>query len=139
MRFIICLLNIFTFCNIHSLFQIGMALFLKNVSFHGILVDSLFNDKNSSIKRKQEVVELVNQGIADGTVQPLNTILFNHDQVEQAFRYMASGRHIGKVVIKVRTNFLYPFKIFCVVSLQTSFCFSLIIIASLECSLFFMS
>lgn len=86
-----------------------MALFLKNVSFHGILVDSLFNDKNSSITRKQEVVELVNQGIADGTVRPLNTILFNHDQAEQAFRYMASGRHIGKVVIKVRTNFLFSF------------------------------
>lgn len=104
-----CLLNIFALCNIHSLFQIGMALFLKNVSFHGILVDSLFNDKNSSIKQKQELVELINQGIADGTVQPLNTILFNHDQAEQAFRYMASGRHIGKVVIKVRTNFFFKF------------------------------
>lgn len=81
---------------------LGMALFLKNVSFHGILVDSLFNDKNVSIKMKQEVVELVNKGIEDGTVIPLNTVLFNHDQAEQAFRYMASGRHIGKVVLKIK-------------------------------------
>ena len=88
-----------------------MAFFLKNVSFHGILVDSLFNDKDSSIRRKQEVVDLVNQGIADGTVKPLNTILFNFDQAEQAFRYMASGRHIGKVVMKVKKMFAYIYLI----------------------------
>lgn len=78
-----------------------MAIFLKNISFHGILLDALFNEKNTSTETKQEVVELVNKGIADGTVKPLNTVLFNHDQAEQAFRYMASGRHIGKVVMKV--------------------------------------
>lgn len=78
-----------------------MGLFLKNVSFHGILLDSLFNDGTISVKMKKEVVDLVNKGISDGTVRPLNTVLFNHDQAEQAFRYMASGRHIGKVVLKV--------------------------------------
>lgn len=78
-----------------------MAVFLKNISFHGILLDALFDEKSSCIRSKREVVELVKLGMASGVVRPLNTILFNHDQVEQAFRYMASGRHIGKVVIKV--------------------------------------
>ncbi|XP_054723843.1 fatty acid synthase-like [Uloborus diversus] len=81
---------------------LGMAIFLKNMSFHGILLDALFERTTYSSRAKRELVALVNKGIADGVVQPLNTILFNHDQAEQAFRYMASGRHIGKVVLKVR-------------------------------------
>ncbi|XP_035227546.1 LOW QUALITY PROTEIN: fatty acid synthase-like [Stegodyphus dumicola] len=81
---------------------LGMSLFLKNTTFHGILLDALFQDKSYSDLAKREVVELVRKGIADGTVTPLNSILFDHDQAEQAFRYMASGRHIGKVVLKIR-------------------------------------
>ncbi|GFS78340.1 fatty acid synthase [Nephila pilipes] len=81
---------------------LGMAIFLKNISFHGILLDALFENKSYSSRAKKEVVQLVTDGIANGTVKPLNSILFNHEQAEQAFRYMASGKHIGKVVIKIK-------------------------------------
>lgn len=81
---------------------LGMAIFLKNISFHGILLDALFENKSYSSRAKKEVVQLVTDGIANGTVKPLNSILFDHMQAEQAFRYMASGKHIGKVVIKIK-------------------------------------
>ncbi|GFY63851.1 fatty acid synthase [Trichonephila inaurata madagascariensis] len=81
---------------------LGMAIFLKNISFHGILLDALFENKSYSSRAKKEVVQLVTDGIANGTVKPLNSILFGHEQAEQAFRYMASGKHIGKVVIKIK-------------------------------------
>lgn len=78
---------------------LGMALFLKNVAFHGILLDALFEEGNSEW---EEVSRLLREGIVGGVVQPLKTTVFERDQVEQAFRYMAQGKHIGKVLLKIR-------------------------------------
>lgn len=75
-----------------------MALFLKNVAFHGILLDALFEEGNQEWK---EVYQLLNEGIVGGVVQPLKTTVFERDQVEDAFRFMAQGKHIGKVLLQV--------------------------------------
>lgn len=76
-----------------------MAVFLKNVTFHGILLDALFDEASIDW---QEVAALLRAGIRDGVVQPLNCTVFPKDRVEDAFRYMAQGKHIGKVVVQVR-------------------------------------
>lgn len=78
---------------------LGMAFFLKNTSFHGILLDALF-DSDSVDKR--EVVRLVSEGIKNGAVRPLPMTVFSEQQIEQGFRYMATGKHIGKVLLKIR-------------------------------------
>lgn len=78
-----------------------MALFLKNVAFHGILLDALFEEGN---REWEEVSDLLKGGIASGVVQPLRTTVFERNQVEEAFRYMAQGKHIGKVLLQVRPN-----------------------------------
>ncbi|TRY87148.1 hypothetical protein DNTS_010214 [Danionella cerebrum] len=78
---------------------LGMALFLKNIAFHGILLDALFEEGN---REWEEVSDLLKQGIASGVVQPLRTTVFERNQVEDAFRYMAQGKHIGKVLLQVR-------------------------------------
>lgn len=78
---------------------LGMSVFLKNTTFHGILLDALF-DSNSS--EKQEVKRLISEGIESGAVRPLPSSVFSEHQVEQAFRFMASGKHIGKVLLKIR-------------------------------------
>ncbi|KAL6094787.1 fasn [Pungitius sinensis] len=77
---------------------LGMALFLKNVAFHGILLDALFEEGN---REWEEVSQLLKEGIVGGVVQPLKTTVFERDQVEEAFRYMAQGKHIGKVLLQV--------------------------------------
>ena len=76
----------------------GMAVFLRNISFHGILLDALFEPGNPDW---QSVHDLVSNGIRDGTVKPLMTTVFERDDIEAAFRFMAHGKHIGKVLIKV--------------------------------------
>ncbi|XP_006886190.1 PREDICTED: fatty acid synthase [Elephantulus edwardii] len=86
----------FDLSNNHAL---GMAVFLKNVTFHGILLDALFEDASADWR---EVAELLRAGIRDGVVQPLKCTVFQKDQVEDAFRYMAQGKHIGKVVVQVQ-------------------------------------
>ncbi|XP_054286913.1 fatty acid synthase-like [Macrosteles quadrilineatus] len=80
---------------------LGMSFFLKNTTFHGILLDALF-DAGSENEDKKEVVRLVTEGIKNGAVRPLPCTVFSENQVEQGFRYMATGKHIGKVVLKIR-------------------------------------
>lgn len=74
-----------------------MALFLKNVAFHGILLDAVFEEN----QQWEVVSELLKKGIKDGVVKPLRSTVFNKEEVEAAFRFMAQGKHIGKVMIKV--------------------------------------
>ncbi|NWV97535.1 FAS synthase, partial [Machaerirhynchus nigripectus] len=79
--------------------HLGMSLFLKNVAFHGILLDSIFDGGN---QEWELVSELLKKGIKDGVVKPLRSTVFDKEEVEAAFRFMAQGKHIGKVMIKVQ-------------------------------------
>lgn len=77
---------------------LGMSVFLKNTTFHGILLDSLFENANDDWIRVHQLVE---QGIQNGIVQPLQSNVFRANEIEQAFRFMSQGKHMGKVVIQV--------------------------------------
>lgn len=102
-------------CNSGTCYTIsGMSVFLKNTSFHGILLDSLFDEDNSEW---EDVRDLVSQGIRSGVVRPLSYSLFEKYKIEEAFRFMASGKHIGKVLVEV--SFVLIFDFFCT---SNSFC-----------------
>ena len=75
-----------------------MAIFLRNVTFHGIQLDSLLMDGE---KEWSEVKALFTAGLKEGVVQPLETTVFGKHKVVNAFRYMAQRKHIGKVLIEV--------------------------------------
>ncbi|KAL0867964.1 hypothetical protein ABMA27_008631 [Loxostege sticticalis] len=78
---------------------IGMYFFLKETSFHGIMLDYIFDQNEDFRKRLQD---LLLSGIESGAVRPLTYCTFEKHEVETAFRYMAAGKHIGKVIIKIR-------------------------------------
>lgn len=46
----------------------------------------------------------MNIDLANGTIKPLPTTVFQAPQIEQAFRYLIGGKHIGKVLIQVRDD-----------------------------------
>ena len=75
-----------------------MALFLKNTSFHGVHLDRLMDAGNPDWPT---VAQLMKDGIASGVVRPLKSTTFQREEVEAAFRFMAQGKHIGKVLIQV--------------------------------------
>ncbi|XP_071632956.1 fatty acid synthase [Temnothorax longispinosus] len=79
--------------------RVGMSMFLKNTSFHGILLDALFGEDNAV---KKELVNHVSEGIKNGAIRPLQSTVFSEQQLEQGFRFMATGKHIGKVLVKIR-------------------------------------
>lgn len=78
-----------------------MEVFLKEISFHGVMLDTLFD---SPKEWKQKLQRQVQEGVDSGAIKPLVRTVFESDQVEQAFRYMAAGKHIGKVLIKIRNE-----------------------------------
>ncbi|XP_049271380.1 fatty acid synthase-like [Rhipicephalus sanguineus] len=80
---------------------LGMSVFLKGVTFQGVLVELLHGDDVIAGEERRRVAEYIRAGITSGAVRPLDTILFSRDQVEDAFRFMASGKHIGKIVLEL--------------------------------------
>lgn len=76
-----------------------MELFLKEISFHGVMLDTLFQSPNEWKKVFQRQVQ---DNIDSGAIKPLVRTVFECDQIEPAFRYMAAGKHIGKVLVRIR-------------------------------------
>jgi fatty acid synthase len=64
--------------------HIGMEIFLKETSFHGIMLDFLFC---STSEKKKVLRDIVAEGIESGAVKPLIRNVFAESEVEQAFRY----------------------------------------------------
>ena len=71
-----------------------ISAFQKGISFHGILLDNIFigDHKYKSILRK-----MITDGLKNGTIKPIQVKVFPKTDIEEAFRYMASGKHMGKV------------------------------------------
>ncbi|KAG8183231.1 hypothetical protein JTE90_014406, partial [Oedothorax gibbosus] len=82
--------------------KIGLKMFLKNISFHAVFLDELFDGEPSSIEDLLAIQNLVQDGIKTGVVKPLDRTVFGKTDVEEAFRYMAKGIHVGKVLLKIR-------------------------------------
>lgn len=60
-----------------------MEIFLRETSFHGIMLDNLFT---APIEWKKELHDCVTEGIKAGAIRPLSRTVFPDDEVEQAFR-----------------------------------------------------
>ncbi|XP_065210550.1 fatty acid synthase-like [Planococcus citri] len=59
---------------------------------------SMQNNQQQIHEIKNKMQDMLNQGI----IKPIHRIIFHADEVESAFRCMAAGKHIGKVLIKIR-------------------------------------
>lgn len=68
--------------------------FSKGISFHGILLDKLFSAES---KKKAIMWNKLKEGLENGAIKPLCRKVFEKHEIETAFRYMAAGKHIGKV------------------------------------------
>ncbi|KAJ4448692.1 hypothetical protein ANN_00082, partial [Periplaneta americana] len=78
---------------------LGMEVFLKGTSFHGVMLDNIFT---APIDVRRSLYNLMCEGLKSGAVQPLMRTVFPAEDVEQAFRFMTSGKHIGKVLVQIR-------------------------------------
>jgi len=81
--------------------KLSLGDFLRELTFHAVMVDNMFKapDEDKLILKK-----LLDDDMKRGIIKPLNTNVFNADEIENAFRLLASGKQIGKVVLKIREN-----------------------------------
>lgn len=47
---------------------------------------------------------MLDKDIKSGVIVPLKTNVFPAGDIEQAFRFLASGKHVGKVLLKLRES-----------------------------------
>lgn len=79
--------------------QLGLEIFAKEVSFHSVLLDIVFSGRNSDVQK--DLHKFIDSRLKDKSIKPLVRKCFEKHEVESAFRYMAAGKHIGKILIKV--------------------------------------
>ncbi|KAL3270572.1 hypothetical protein HHI36_021109 [Cryptolaemus montrouzieri] len=78
---------------------LGLKLLERDCSFHGVMLDQLFN-AHPVVRRM--VHRILTEGVRDGYIKPLSRTVFKMHEIEQAFRHMISGKHTGKVMIQIR-------------------------------------
>lgn len=62
-----------------------MEMFLKETSFHGVMLDSFFIANNEF---KTMFGKMFKEHLKTGSIRPLTRTVFADDQVEQAFRLL---------------------------------------------------
>jgi len=80
---------------------VGMQMYLRDVRFSGVGLNNVMRDDMPTL---EIISALMKEGIESGVVVPLQRTVFDHDQIEQAFRFMATGKHTGKVLLKIRNE-----------------------------------
>ncbi|XP_053963784.1 fatty acid synthase [Anastrepha ludens] len=81
--------------------KLGMSCFLKEITFHAVLADRLEFAADEEIYCLKHMIDV---GIEKGIIQPLPYTVFPAQDIEQAFRHLIGGKHIGKALIQVRED-----------------------------------
>lgn len=81
--------------------KIGLGIFLKEIIFRSVLVDNLCAAPADEVRK---ITNMVANDLQNGIIQPLKSTVFDVNELEKAYRYLATGKHVGKVLIKVREN-----------------------------------
>ena len=79
--------------------QLGMYFLLKDISFFAVEMDVKMMEDPEVI---EEFYDWMHKNSTNGMIKPINRTVFSAEETEKAFRYMTTGKHIGKIVIKLR-------------------------------------
>lgn len=78
---------------------LALGLLKNEQCYHGIMLDLLFKWEPY---RRRKTCGIIIEGLRRGFIKPITTTIFEKDDVINAFRHMTSGKHIGKVVIRMK-------------------------------------
>lgn len=80
--------------------SLSMETFAKEIQFRSIFADNLFFNEKLAI----QIFNMLQNDIDSGIIHPLPSTVFPANDVEKAFRYLSTGKHIGKVLLQIREN-----------------------------------
>lgn len=76
-----------------------------NKTMHGILLDKLFDPSDAATSSFRSQIEQISdelrRGLQLGYIKPIKQHVFARNEIESAFRFMATGKHMGKVLIAI--------------------------------------
>ena len=75
----------------------------NNASFHVVAMDAVFHGDEQLTR---EMLEEISTLVEEGALRPLPFRAFPASRIDSAFRLMAGGKHIGKVVVAFPTPFV---------------------------------
>lgn len=84
--------------------KLELGTFINELEFRAIFADSLFT-RDDDMKTVQAMIQ---RDLDNGIIQPLPSTVFDANDVEKAFRYMSTGKHIGKVLLQIREHEMDP-------------------------------
>lgn len=77
-----------------------MGSFAKEIEFRAVFADNLIH-----LPKEREILfKMMEKDIESGLIQPLHTTVFQMNEVEKAFRFLSTGKHVGKVLIQIRED-----------------------------------
>lgn len=79
---------------------LGMSVFKRGIAFRPVSVDKIAEMP----LELEQAIALITQDLKRGIIQPLPTTVFAADDIENAFRYIATGKHMGKVLLQIRQS-----------------------------------
>lgn len=80
--------------------KLDLGTFAKEIQFRSVMADNLFY-----LQKEREILfKMIQKDLDNGLIQPLASTVFQVNEVEKAFRYLSTGKHVGKVLIQVRDN-----------------------------------
>jgi len=81
--------------------RIGLLPFQKNLSYFAIDLDRMARERPDVVG---SMLSQIMRQIEAGELRPIPVSVFSVSSVAEAFRYMAQGKHIGKIVISVHNQ-----------------------------------
>ncbi|KAB0802399.1 hypothetical protein PPYR_04585 [Photinus pyralis] len=81
--------------------EIGMSIFLKNVSITGVCAEEIFDEPDDV---KEEVRAHVTKGLEDLVVRPIKREIVEHQDIASSLRKLKDVEYNGKIVIKLQDN-----------------------------------
>ncbi|XP_055326066.1 fatty acid synthase-like [Sitodiplosis mosellana] len=77
---------------------LGMSAFENETTFRAVFADNLIYMP----EERKIVYELMDKDLRTGIIQPLHSTAFHVNEIEHAYRFMSTGKHVGKVMIQIR-------------------------------------
>lgn len=73
--------------------SLGMSAFEREITFRAVFADNLIDMPDE----RKIIYELIDKDIRTGVIQPLHSTVFHVNEIEHAYRFMSTGKHVGKV------------------------------------------
>lgn len=83
--------------------SLSLKHFIRQINFKTVYVSHKNIDNMPDVLRKK-LLSKIQEDINSKAIQPLTRTVYDANDVQKSFRYLSTGKHIGKILLKIRDN-----------------------------------